>query len=111
MAGSVYRQNASGSAARIHVSLHQTRHLYSLSHVVADPTTSPALADLVAWSKRWVTATIHLRPGRSSPNSSYGHFEAFVPRVVVEVSDSQKRKDLKGLARDHIAVELRLIVL
>jgi hypothetical protein len=42
------------------------------------------------------------RYAKHSPDGSFKHIDAQYPGVVMEVSYSQKRKDLQALARDYI---------
>ena len=78
--------------------------LAALADVVVDPLTPAILANLLRRVESMGTSDISLGPGncRSSPDGSIGHLGARVPAVVIEVSYSQKKKDLKTLARDYI---------
>lgn len=76
--------------------------LTSFADIIADSATPPALVDLLRQVQPMRSSNVPLGPGRSSPDASYGHFQARVPSVVVEVFYPQKTKDLKGLARDYI---------
>ena len=75
-----------------------------LTNFVVDRATPPALADLVRQVEPMRHSYIGLgpSPGRSSPDASFVHLRACVPAVIIEVSYSQKKKDLKWLARDYI---------
>ena len=89
--------------------------LAALADVVVDPLTPAILADLLRRVESMGTSVISLGPGngRSSPDGSFGHLEASVPAVVIEVSYSQKKKNLKTLARDyiiHTLGDVRLVI-
>ena len=89
--------------------------LAALADIVFDPATPSALVALVRRVEPMRHSYFSLGPdqGRSSPDASYGHLEACWPSVVIEVSYSQKKKDLKELARDYIfhsQANVRLVV-
>ena len=89
--------------------------LAALAEVLVDPLTPAALADLLRPVESMDSSDISLGPGngRSSPGGSFGHLGASVPAVVIEVSNSQKKKDLKTLARNyiiHTLGDVRLVI-
>ena len=89
--------------------------LAALAEVLVDPLTPVALAGLLRSVKPMNSSDISLGPGngRSSPDGSIGHWGARVPAVVIEVSYSTKKKDLKTLARHyiiHTLGDVRLVI-
>ena len=75
--------------------------LVALTNFVVDPATPPVLADMVRRVKPMRHSYVGLGPGPGR-DASFAHLGASVPAVVIEVSYWQKKKDLKGLARDYI---------
>jgi hypothetical protein len=81
-----------------------SRSLRTLASADADADADPPCANFARQINSHGSASIYFADdyGRHDPDGAFGHRGALFPGVVLEVSYSQKRRDLSRLADDYI---------